>query len=227
MTRERWQQIDTIFREAVQLEGEKRLSFLEKACQGDSDLRLEVESLLASDRKSSSPLDGSAFAALNTEQLDSAMQEWQQDGTPGPQPEPQPEPQPVRPRPMPLPDDGRTRGALGAEFDPVVGWLVCVKGSDRGRDYRILSQRNRIGRDTQMEICISGDRRISRDTHAIITYEPRNKQFWLSPGMARGVAYLNGQLVDAATPLQAYDTIELGETGLQFIPFCGERFQWK
>jgi hypothetical protein len=32
------------------------------------------------------------------------------------------------------------------DIDPVVGWLVCVKGPDRGRDYRIRSEKNFIGR---------------------------------------------------------------------------------
>ncbi len=229
MTPERWKQIDSIFREAVRLEGEKRLSYLDKVCQGDSDLRLEVETLLANDQKTGSPLEGSALSALNTEQLDSAMAEFQQPADPQPE-EVQKRVQTEIPVRVELTDDGRTHGAdlhgFG-DIDPIVGWLVCVKGCNFGRDYRVLSERNRVGRDSQMEICIEGDRRISRDTHAIITYEPRHNRFWLSPGLARGVVYLNGQLLGATAPLKAYDTIELGETGLQFIPFCGERFKWR
>ena len=40
-----------------------------------------------------------------------------------------------------------TIGVMQRELgiDPVVGWLVCVEGADRGRDYRIRSERNTIG----------------------------------------------------------------------------------
>ncbi|MEY4718907.1 MAG: hypothetical protein RL563_1525, partial [Pseudomonadota bacterium] len=37
-------------------------------------------------------------------------------------------------------------------FDPVVGWLVCVQGPERGRDYRIRSERNGIGRGADMAV---------------------------------------------------------------------------
>jgi hypothetical protein len=223
VTPERWQQIEGIFREAVRLEGDKRLAYLSKACQGDAELRVEVETLLANDR-STGPLEGSALDGLNVQEFDSAMEAWRHGGDSDKEEKPEPKRQPDR-----LVNDGQTIGEwLGlGDFDPVVGWLVCVKGSNQGRDYRVLSERNRIGRDAQMEICIAGDNRISRDSHAIITYEPRNNEFWLTPGLARGIAYLNGRLVDATTSLKAYDTIELGDTALQFIPFCGERFKWR
>ena len=39
--------------------------------------------------------------------------------------------------------------------------------------------------------------------------------------------YLNGEEVFSATPLQAYDLIDFGETKLLFVPLCGERFTWK
>ncbi len=109
----------------------------------------------------------------------------------------------------------------------MVGWLVCVKGPDLGRDFRIRSEQNRIGRNSLMDICVPGDKRISRDTHATITYDPRHNQFRLAPGRARGMVYLNGRSLDAPAPLRSYDMIELGETRLQFVPFCGEDFQWK
>jgi serine/threonine protein kinase/tetratricopeptide (TPR) repeat protein len=47
-----WEQIETIFLSAVDLPAGDQAAFLDRACQGDRDLRLEVESLLDSDRKS-------------------------------------------------------------------------------------------------------------------------------------------------------------------------------
>lgn len=112
-------------------------------------------------------------------------------------------------------------------FDPVVGWLVCVKGPEKGRDYRIRSERNSIGRGAEMAICITSDDTISRENHAFITYNPRKFSFRLAPGDGRGMVYLNGEEVDAPMPLMAYDRIELGETHLIFMPLCSEHFHWE
>ena len=46
MNPERWQQVRQIFQGALELQGQERGSFLERACTSDSELRREVESLL-------------------------------------------------------------------------------------------------------------------------------------------------------------------------------------
>lgn len=110
--------------------------------------------------------------------------------------------------------------------DPVVGWLVCIEGPERGRDYRLHTERNFIGRDPSMDVAITGDPSISRANHAVISYNPKRHTFRLAPGDSRGLAYLNDEEVIAPVALAPYDRIELGETTLLFIPFCGERFVW-
>jgi hypothetical protein len=44
---ERWQQIESLFQEALERDPAERDAWLREACQGDSDLRREVASLLA------------------------------------------------------------------------------------------------------------------------------------------------------------------------------------
>lgn len=112
-------------------------------------------------------------------------------------------------------------------IDPVVGWLVCIEGPEKGRDYRVRSERNGIGRGADMAICISGDEAISRENHAFISFNPRKASFRIAPGDGRGMIYLNGEEVDVPMPLQAYDHIELGQTHLLFVPLCGEKFSWE
>lgn len=112
-------------------------------------------------------------------------------------------------------------------IDPVVGWLVCIEGPEKGRDYRIRSERNGIGRGADMAICINGDEAISRENHAYISFNPRKASFRIAPGDGRGMTYLNGEEVDVPMPLQAYDRIELGQTHLLFVPLCGEKFNWE
>jgi hypothetical protein len=111
-------------------------------------------------------------------------------------------------------------------MDPVVGWLVCVDGPEKGRDYRIRSEKNYIGRDSSMDICISGDETISRENHAMISFNPRNLGFSIAPGNSRGLVYLNGKEVGVPEDLKPYDLIELGQCKLSFVAFCGEKFQW-
>ena len=123
-----------------------------------------------------------------------------------------------------MPTVGVVHKQLG--IDPVVGWLVCIDGPQRGRDYRIHSERNLIGRSPDMDICITGDETISRHTHAIVSFEPKRATFRLSAGDGRGLVYLNGEVVESPTKLIAYNIIELGQTRLMFIPFCGEQFHW-
>jgi len=124
--------------------------------------------------------------------------------------------------------DGATVAVVMKEmaFDPVVGWLVCVGGADRGRDYRIRSEKNFIGRSEAMDICIKGDNTISKEKHASISYNPRKGTFRLQPGESRGLIYLNDDEVDIPTELKPYDLIDIGQTRLVFVPLCGEHFKW-
>jgi hypothetical protein len=111
-------------------------------------------------------------------------------------------------------------------IDPVVGWLICVKGPSRGRDYRIRSGRNGIGRSEAMDVQIAGDDTVSRENHAFLVYEPRKRTFSIRPGDGRGLVYLNGDEVVQASDIKSYDIIELGETQLMFVALCGDRFNW-
>src|SRR5262245_37862706 len=46
---ERWAQIERLYQAAVERDPESRAAFLDEACKGDEELRLEVASLLAYD----------------------------------------------------------------------------------------------------------------------------------------------------------------------------------
>jgi hypothetical protein len=143
-------------------------------------------------------------------------------------PPPAPPPRPVPPPLRQAADAGKTVPLvrMKAGIDPVVGWFVCVQGADRGRDFRIRSEKNFIGRAEAMDICIPGDESISRENHAVVSFNPKNTQFKLHPGDSRGLVYLNGDEVDTPRPLNAGDKIELGQTTLMFVPLCSASFSW-
>ena len=137
---------------------------------------------------------------------------------------------------VPLTEGGRSQQTDGATIaiiqsdmgiDPVVGWLVSLNGKEKGRDYRIHSDNNFIGRGEQMDICIRGDETISRVNHAVVSYDTRDRLFYFSRGDGRSIVRLNGKAMLTTVELNAYDVIEIGKTQLLFIPLCGERFEWK
>jgi hypothetical protein len=124
-------------------------------------------------------------------------------------------------------DDGHTIALIRRKMgvDPVVGWLVCVEGIDKGRDYRLHSEKNRIGRSVNMDISVK-DPAISRENHAVVAYDPRKGTFDIRPGEVRGMVYVNGEEVANSFVLSPYDKIELGESEFLFIPFVGVNFDW-
>lgn len=125
-------------------------------------------------------------------------------------------------------DDGKTVALIKKELgiDPVVGWLVCISGAEKGKDYRIHSDNNFIGRSDRMDICIKGDETISRDNHAIISYDTKEQKYFFSPGEGRTIIRHNGNAIFQTTELSANDRISIGNTELVFVPFCTEDFTW-
>ena len=125
-------------------------------------------------------------------------------------------------------DAGRTVAIIKEELgiDPVVGWLICLEGKEKGRDYRIHTDNNYIGRGENMDICIRGDDTISRENHATISYDPREKNYYFTPGDGRSIVRLNDKGVFQTAELSAYDIVEIGKTRLIFLPLCGDKFEW-
>ena len=125
-------------------------------------------------------------------------------------------------------DDGRTVAIIHSDLgiDPVVGWLVCVEGKEKGRDYRIHTDNNFIGRSDKMDICIRGDETISRENHAIVSYDSIDKIFYFSPGDGRSIVRLNDKAIFQTVEIKPYDRITVGKTKLVFLPLCGPDFEW-
>ncbi len=113
------------------------------------------------------------------------------------------------------------------EENPVCGWLVCVEGPRRGKDYKVMAGKNFVGRADDMDIQILGDNKISRRNHCVIVYDTKQNKTVILPGDSNGIVYLDKDAVYVPTDLKAYDVIEMGESKFLFIPFCGEHFRWE
>lgn len=64
MQPDRWQQIDDLFNQALDLNPAERAAFLEKACAGDDELRKEIESLLGAHQDAGTFITTSASVML-------------------------------------------------------------------------------------------------------------------------------------------------------------------
>ena len=112
--------------------------------------------------------------------------------------------------------------------DPPVGWLVVLQGPGQGHVVTIGNGMNAIGRDRAERICVDfGDELISRHSHAVITYDPRGKKFYIQHGGGKNLTYMEDAPVLAPTELEGFSKILIGETLLLFVPLCGERFDWE
>jgi hypothetical protein len=115
---------------------------------------------------------------------------------------------------------------LNDKIEPVCGWLVCVDGARQGKDYKIKSGKNFIGRGDEMDIQIIGDNDITITNHAVVVYDPKKRNTMLLPGNSAGLAYIDGEAVYSPVELKPYTTIEIGKSKFVFLPFCGENFEW-
>ncbi|MGL5122545.1 MAG: FHA domain-containing protein [Fusobacteriaceae bacterium] len=126
-------------------------------------------------------------------------------------------------------DDDKTVTYWANELaiEPVVGWLVCIEGHDKGKDYKIKTEKNFVGRAPDMDIIIEGDSNISRKNHAIITYNPKQRMFMIIPGDGNGIVYVQNNAVYAPIRLEPFNVIEMGTSRFVFVALCGEEYDWK
>lgn len=108
----------------------------------------------------------------------------------------------------------------------VCGWLVCVKGPNKGRDYKIKDGKNFIGMSSMMDIQVLGDKRIEKRNHAVILYDAKTRTTVLLPADSRGMVYLQEQAVFEPKTIEPFSKIELGESVFVYAPLCGGDFDW-
>jgi len=111
--------------------------------------------------------------------------------------------------------------------DPPAGWLVIIEGPGQGNCLAIGYGSNSIGRERGERICLDfGDERISRTQHAIVTYDPRGRKFFIQHGGGKNLTYLDEEPVLAPAPLEPQAHIQIADTLLRFVPLCGDDFDW-
>lgn len=109
---------------------------------------------------------------------------------------------------------------------PVVGWVVCMTGTEKGKDYRLHAEKNFVGRSTSMDVVLLDDKKIARDKHCSIQYDPKGNSFYASSENGN-ITYVNDEVIESPVELKEGDRITIGETQLMFIPFCREERTWE
>lgn len=126
-------------------------------------------------------------------------------------------------------DDDKTIafGFFGiTKISPVAGWLVCMNGTEQGKDFRLHAGKNFVGRSASMDVLLVDDKTIARDKHCSVIYDPKGNEFYLC-GEGGNLVYLNGEILDSSVRLQEGDLVTIGKTELIFVPFCREGRKWE
>jgi len=111
--------------------------------------------------------------------------------------------------------------------DPVVGWLVVVKGPGKGKALGLGYGFNSIGRDAGQRVRLEfGDSQISRVNHAKLFYDPRSRKFTMTLGDGINPTYVRGDALLVPTEIKSGDRLQMGQTELLFMALCGENFDW-
>lgn len=109
---------------------------------------------------------------------------------------------------------------------PVTGWLVCIEGVEKGKDYRLHSDINYIGRSKNNDVVFGSDPTVSRERHAMIAYDERSRTFFFAPANGASMIRQNGRPVLTTAELKSGDRVEIGEGTYLFVNLCGENFEW-
>lgn len=123
--------------------------------------------------------------------------------------------------------DGAGARPGDAMDDPPTGWLVVVRGPGQGQVLTLGNGMNPIGRSAGSRVRLDfGDDSVSRDNHARLIYEPRQRRWLLNHGDGTNLTYLNGDLVVGTAEVESGGEIQIGDTILRFQAFCSTEFDW-
>lgn len=122
-----------------------------------------------------------------------------------------------------------SRAATGTAYTEFpVGWLIVTEGSGRGSAFTLFNGVSNIGRGEDQTVRLDfGDNTISRENHASIAYDPRQKSFYIGHGGKANLVRRNDRPVLSTEEMAPGDRITIGETTLRFVPFCGPDFSWE
>ncbi len=124
-------------------------------------------------------------------------------------------------------EDIKTLVYIEENIDPVVAWLVCIEGIERGKDYKLKNGRNFVGSSPDMDVCILGDEKIEKENHFSISYNSKQRNFVISPGSSGNIVYVDKKALYETKTIENFSLIEIYDTKLVLVQFCGDNFSWE
>lgn len=122
-------------------------------------------------------------------------------------------------------DEGKTIALVTESRKNVCGWLVCIKGPEKGRDFKIFQGFNLVGRDRENDIVLANDKQVARKEQCRFVYEDRKNLFYVVPDVG-SLTYVNDELLEKPQQLDQGDVIHVGDCDLVFVPFCKGDLKW-
>lgn len=111
-----------------------------------------------------------------------------------------------------------------AHVRPVVGWLVCVQGPDIGKDFRLHTHFNHVGRNKDQDVCLS-DPTVSGE-HFTVSYDMQHNHYFADMNKGSTFVYINSYPLGGRTVLKKGDQIKVGNSLLVFIPLEQQDVKW-
>lgn len=98
-----------------------------------------------------------------------------------------------------------------------VGMLICTEGQMKGEAFLLKEGDNIIGRGSNMDVALTMEETISRQSHATIDYDEKKGVFTLSYDKGRKDVLVNGKQPGSGKILADRDVIQLGSCELVLI----------
>lgn len=117
-----------------------------------------------------------------------------------------------------------TSSAPKACVRPVVGWLVCVQGPDIGKDFRLHTHFNHVGRNENQDVRLS-DPTVSGE-HFTVSYDLQHNHYFADMNKGSTFVYINSYPLGSRTVLKKGDQIKVGNSLLVFIPLEQQDVKW-
>ena len=111
-------------------------------------------------------------------------------------------------------------------IEEVVGWLVCIRGIYKGKSFELHCGANSVGRGPENNIILPKESLLSLKKHFIISYEDRERNFYVLPGESGEFIYLKEKPVLAMTVINDRSVIECGSCAFMLVAFCDEELTW-
>ena len=128
--------------------------------------------------------------------------------------------------PTEIPTEKNLQANRQLTLSKTVGWLVCIHGSMIGESFVLREGDNHIGRAANMDIALIYEPSVSRENHAIISYQSAEHTFLLFSSNSQGKVLCNNKSIKRQKRLKSRDIITLGNCLLMFVPFCNATFSW-